>query len=62
MEEIATTMGGARLPEEFHRGAAEIYERLAGFKHDSPTVIDVLERLLAENPSRADEKPSKPPG
>ncbi len=62
MEEIATTTGSARLPEGFHRGAAEIYERLAGFKHDSPTVIDVLQRLLAENPGRADEKPSKPRG
>ncbi len=32
MREIADTFGAAGLPEGFHRAAAEVYDRLAGFK------------------------------
>jgi 3-hydroxyisobutyrate dehydrogenase-like beta-hydroxyacid dehydrogenase len=32
MHEIADSMASANLPEGFHRGAAELYERLADFK------------------------------
>ncbi len=32
MHEIADTMAAAGLPEGFHRGAAELYHQLAGFK------------------------------
>ncbi len=47
MHEIAATFRGAGLPGGFHQAAAEVYERLAGFKdHDEPpaieTVLDVL--------------------
>ena len=46
MREIATTLEGAGLPDGFHRGAAELYERLAGFKDSEATLPDVLEALL----------------
>lgn len=47
MHEIAATFRGAGLPGGFHQAAAEVYERLAGFKgQDKPpaieTVLDVL--------------------
>jgi 3-hydroxyisobutyrate dehydrogenase-like beta-hydroxyacid dehydrogenase len=47
MHEIAATFRGAGLPGGFHQAAAEVYERLAGFKdQDEPpaieTVLDVL--------------------
>lgn len=47
MHEIAATFRGAGLPGGFHQAAAEVYERLAGFKdHEEPpaieTVLDVL--------------------
>jgi 3-hydroxyisobutyrate dehydrogenase-like beta-hydroxyacid dehydrogenase len=48
MHEIAATFRGAGLPGGFHQAAAEIFERLAGFKdHAEPPVIEtVLDVLL----------------
>lgn len=48
MEEIADTFGGAGLPDGFHRAAAEVYGRLAGFKGrtELPPLEEVLEALL----------------
>ena len=51
MQEIAATMVAARLPDGFHRGAAELYGRLAGFKDGPPPSIDeVLDALLDPSP------------
>jgi 3-hydroxyisobutyrate dehydrogenase-like beta-hydroxyacid dehydrogenase len=48
MEEIAATLERAGLPGGFHRGAAEAYRRLAGFKDDRTVAGDaVLDALLA---------------
>ena len=46
MQEIAATLESAGLPGGFHMGAAEVFERLAGFK-DAPTPLieDVLGAL-----------------
>ena len=46
MREIADTFGELGLPEGFHLAAAEIFERLAGFK-DSPAkqVEEIIEAL-----------------
>lgn len=57
MEEIAATFDGAGLPGEFHQAAAEIYRRLAGFKHapDTPALEDVLSALIA--PGRGGGQP-----
>lgn len=47
MEEIAATFADAGLPDGFHLGAADIYERLAGFKdHESPTLTDAVDAIL----------------
>ncbi len=48
MKEIAATFEAAGLPGEFHRGAAEIYARLAGFKaaQQAPGLDEVSRRLL----------------
>lgn len=35
MREIASTMKSASLPPQFHEGAAEIYDRLEGFKYNA---------------------------
>lgn len=48
MHEVAATFDHAGLPPEFHRGAAEIFRRMAGFK-DAPapvTVEQVVDALL----------------
>ncbi len=47
MEEIAETFLSAGLPGDFHKGAAELYRRMAHFKdHDGfPDVDDVLKAL-----------------
>ena len=48
MHEIASTLEEAGLPNGFHKAAAEIYHRMAGFK-DSPEIPeldDVLNALL----------------
>lgn len=52
MAEIAATMAGAGLPEGFHRGAEELYHRLAGFKdHPGPTLADILAALATDWPA-----------
>ncbi|MFU8814434.1 MAG: DUF1932 domain-containing protein, partial [Pseudomonadales bacterium] len=49
MKEIASTFEAARLPGEFHHGAAEIYHRMAGLKQlDEVSMADVLAQLLGE--------------
>jgi 3-hydroxyisobutyrate dehydrogenase-like beta-hydroxyacid dehydrogenase len=47
MREIAATFASAAMPDGFHLAAAEIFERLSGFKdQDAPPAIDqVLEAL-----------------
>ena len=45
MDEIAATFQGAGLPGGFHQAAAEVYQRLAGFK-DAPA-LPALEEVLA---------------
>lgn len=49
MKEIASTFGAAGLPEGFHLAAAEIYDKMAGFKSadETPPLDDVLKTLLA---------------
>ncbi len=47
MEEIASTMADAGLPDDFHRGAGELYRRMAGFKgHAGPTIDEVIDTIL----------------
>lgn len=48
MREIAATLEAAGLPGDFHRGAAEVYERLAPFKdaEDLPEIGAIVDRLL----------------
>lgn len=48
MEEIAATFSAAGLPGGFHQSAAEIYERIAGFKNaeETPPLDAVLAALL----------------
>ncbi len=50
MEEIAATFEQAGLPGEFHRAAADIYQRIAKFKDadPSPSVEDVIDALLEQ--------------
>jgi hypothetical protein len=50
MEEIAATFEAAGVPGGFHRAAAELYGRLAGFKDADalPEIEDVLAALSAE--------------
>ncbi len=46
MHEIAATFEAAGMPGEFHRAAAEVYERLRGFKDaEGFPLEDVLRRL-----------------
>ncbi len=54
MEEIASTLEAAGLPDGFHRAAAEAYARLAGFRgepEDVP-VEDVVAALLGGGAAR----------
>ncbi|MDD9971583.1 MAG: DUF1932 domain-containing protein [Myxococcales bacterium] len=46
MREIAATFEAAGLPSDFHRGAAEIYDRMAGFQHGDVDLNKVLDALL----------------
>ena len=47
MEEIAASFQSVGLPGEFHQAAAEIYERLAGFKGQTPPELEqVFSALL----------------
>ena len=50
MDEIADTFEAEGLPEGFHRAAAEVYRRLAGFKGraELPLLEEVLGALLGE--------------
>ena len=63
MHEIADTFASADLPDGFHRSAAEVYRRMAGFKgrphggDDAVELAEVIESLLPAN-----LVPSRPPG
>jgi hypothetical protein len=47
MQEIASSLDGAGLPDGFHRAASEVYRRLAGFRDDDAVGGDeVLDALL----------------
>ena len=49
MREIAATMEAAGLPGEFHQGAQELWDRLAGFKNaEEVDVGDVLAEAVKE--------------
>jgi len=46
MEEIADTFAAQNLPDGFHRAAAQIYRRLAGFKDErAPELAQILAAL-----------------
>jgi 3-hydroxyisobutyrate dehydrogenase-like beta-hydroxyacid dehydrogenase len=53
MDEIAATFEAAGLPAGFHRAAAELYGRLAGFKgaEDSPSLMRILAALSSQSPT-----------
>ena len=48
MREIAATFEASGLPGEFHTGAADIYERLAGFKDcdPAPELTELMQTIL----------------
>ncbi len=48
MEEIASTLGSAGLPQGFHLAAADLYRRISDFKgaDPMPSIDEVLEALL----------------
>ena len=48
MREIAATFEASGLPGEFHAGAADIYERLAGFKDcdPAPELSELMQTIL----------------
>lgn len=49
MDEIAASFASAGLPTGFHVGAAEVFERMAGFKNsDGPTLAEVTQALLED--------------
>ncbi len=48
MQEIAKTFSEAGLPGDFHRGAAEIYERMAGLKDLPPAQLAVVLRQILD--------------
>jgi 3-hydroxyisobutyrate dehydrogenase-like beta-hydroxyacid dehydrogenase len=54
MREIASTFREAGLPGGFHEAAAEVYRRMAGFKHrdQSPQLEEVLTALLENQKNR----------
>jgi len=45
MHEIADSFKAVGLPEDFHEGAAEVYERLKGFKDEESELDDVIQAL-----------------
>ena len=53
MDEIAATFKGATLPDGFHRGAGEVYRRMASYKDAPapPSMEDVAKTLLKESRS-----------
>ncbi len=54
MEEIAATLAGAGLPDGFHLAAADIYQRMAGFKGADP--LPSLEAILAALIAQSDDE------
>jgi len=49
MEEIAATYANVGLPDGFHRAAAEIYRRMAGYKDaPTPSIEEVARTLLKD--------------
>ena len=48
MREIAATFEASELPGGFHRGAADIYERLSGYKDcdPAPALSELMETIL----------------
>ena len=47
MREIASTFAASGLPDGFHEGAAQVYERLAGFKDQPPAATaDIIRELV----------------
>jgi len=50
MDEIAATFKGAGLPDGFHKGASEVYHRMASYKDAPapPSMEDVAKTLLKE--------------
>lgn len=50
MHEIADTFEAARLPDGFHRAAADLYRRMAPLKDQDAGLEQVLERLLRSDP------------
>jgi 3-hydroxyisobutyrate dehydrogenase-like beta-hydroxyacid dehydrogenase len=49
MHEIAATFESAGMPGEFHRAAAAVYDRLAGFKdRDDSSLEEILRRMAVE--------------
>jgi len=56
MDEIAATFEGAGLPDGFHKSAAALYRRLAGFKgaDERPSLELVLQALLRD-PAREED-------
>lgn len=53
MEEIASTLASAGLPEGFHKAAAEAYRRLAGFRGEQEDVpVDMVVAALLEGGRR----------
>jgi hypothetical protein len=57
MEEIAATFAAAGMPPGFHQAAADIYQRLAGFKDApaTPALEPLLDALRAPAPSASTE-------
>ena len=53
MDEIAASFANAGLPSGFHRGASDVYRRMAGYK-DAPTppTIDEVAKALRKEPGR----------
>jgi hypothetical protein len=53
MHEIATAFSSAGLPHGFHRGAEELYRRMAAYKDAAvaPSMEDVAKTLLKESGS-----------
>ena len=51
MDEIAATFAGAGLPDGFHRGAGDVYRRMASYKDAAaaPSMNDVAKTLLKES-------------
>ena len=46
MREIAATYSAAGLPAGFHEAAAELFERMKGFKDREPATIDELTTVI----------------